>query len=335
MSTPPVTDLIPHRPPFLFVDRIERVEATPWKLLPGAKATGAYDVPPAPWYCAESGQPVMPFAVLLEAALQVCGWLAAHGGAALLSPVDVSFRNLGGKATRHQPVPPGSGTLTTTVTQTKVSRSAGMIILEYDLDTRMDGKPVYTGQTSFGFFPKEALARQVGLSEAKPWKPDPGSVVEFLPVPEGAFLPRDRWRMLDTHAWLPAGGPEGLGWLEGRVEVDPGAWFFSAHFYQDPVWPGSLGLEAFLQLMQYDCLHRWGPGVADLVDGSEHRWVYRGQVTPGIRHVTVMAEITARDENRREVEARGWLCVEEKIIYGMEAFRIRWNPPVAEAPLSR
>ena len=322
-------------PPFLFVDRIERVEATPWKLLPGAKATGAYDVPPAPWYCAESGQPVMPFAVLLEAALQVCGWLAAHGGAALLSPVDVSFRNLGGKATRHQPVPPGSGTLTTTVTQTKVSRSAGMIILEYDLDTRMDGKPVYTGQTSFGFFPKEALARQVGLSEAKPWKPDPGSVVEFLPVPEGAFLPRDRWRMLDTHAWLPAGGPEGLGWLEGRVEVDPGAWFFSAHFYQDPVWPGSLGLEAFLQLMQYDCLHRWGPGVADLVDGSEHRWVYRGQVTPGIRHVTVMAEITARDENRREVEARGWLCVGEKIIYGMEAFRIRWNPPVAEAPLSR
>ena len=188
---------------------------------------------------------------------------------------------------------------------------------------------------SFGFFPKEALARQVGLSEAKPWKPDPGSVVEFLPVPEGAFLPRDRWRMLDTHAWLPAGGPEGLGWLEGRVEVDPGAWFFSAHFYQDPVWPGSLGLEAFLQLMQYDCLHRWGPGVADLVDGSEHRWVYRGQVTPGIRHVTVMAEITARDENRREVEARGWLCVGEKIIYGMEAFRIRWNPPVAEAPLSR
>ena len=178
-------------------------------------------------------------------------------------------------------------------------------ILEYDLDTRMDGKPVYTGQTSFGFFPKEALARQVGLSEAKPWKPDPGSVVEFLPVPEGAFLPRDRWRMLDTHAWLPAGGPEGLGWLEGRVEVDPGAWFFSAHFYQDPVWPGSLGLEAFLQLMQYDCLHRWVPGVADLVDGSEHRWVYRGQVTPGIRHVTVMAEITARDENRREVEARG------------------------------
>lgn len=322
-------------PPFLFVDRIERVDAAPWKLLPGAKATGAYDVPAEPWYCAESGQPVMPFAVLLEAALQVCGWLAAHGGAALLSPVDVSFRNLGGKAIRHRSVPPGSGTLDTTVTQTKVSRSAGMIILEYDLDTRMNGEPVYTGQTSFGFFPKEALARQVGLSEARPWKPDPATPLEFRPVPSGQHLPRDRWRMLDTHAWLPDGGPEGLGWLEGRVEVDPTAWFFSAHFYQDPVWPGSLGLEAFLQLMQYDCLHRWGPGIADLVDGTEHRWVYRGQVTPGIRHVTVLAEITARDEVRREVEARGWLCVGEKIIYGMEAFRLRWNPPVAEASISR
>jgi len=322
-------------PPFLFLDRIEAVEAEPWKLLPGARARGAYDVPADPWYIAESGQPEVPFAVLLEAALQVCGWLAAHGGAALLSPVDVSFRNLGGSAVRHRRVVPGRGTLATTVTQTKVSRSAGMIILEYDLDTRLDGEPVYSGQTSFGFFPKEALARQVGLSDAKPWKPGPAEAPVFTPVPAGPGLPRDRWRMLDTYAWLPAGGPEGLGWLEGRVEVDPEAWFFKAHFYQDPVWPGSLGLEAFLQLVWYDCLRRWGPGTGDLVDGSPHRWVYRGQVTPGIRHVTVSAEITGRDESAREVEARGWLVVGDKVIYGMERFRLRWKPIVAEPAAMR
>jgi 3-hydroxymyristoyl/3-hydroxydecanoyl-(acyl carrier protein) dehydratase len=322
-------------PPYLFLDRIEAVDATPWKLLADARATGAYDVPQAPWYCAEAGQPGMPFAVLLEVALQVCGWLAAHGGAALLSPTDVSFRNLGGKAVRHQPVLPGSGALVTTVTQTKVSRSAGMIILEYDLDTRMNGGLVYTGQTSFGFFPKEALARQVGIAEARPWRPDPSEVLVFQPVPTGAGLPRDRWQMLDLFAHLPAGGPHGLGWLEGRTEVDPEAWFFEAHFYQDPVWPGSLGLEAFLQLLHYDCLKHWGPGTIDLVDGTEHRWTYRGQVTPGIRHVTVLAEIISRDPSTHELEGRGWLCVGDKIIYGMEGFRVRWTSGIAGTASAR
>jgi 3-hydroxymyristoyl/3-hydroxydecanoyl-(acyl carrier protein) dehydratase len=35
----------------------------------------------------------------------------------------------------------------------------------------------------------------------------------------------------------------------GRIAVDPSFWFFKAHFFQDPVWPGSLGLESFLQLV--------------------------------------------------------------------------------------
>ena len=43
------------------------------------------------------------------------------------------------------------------------------------------------------------------------------------------------------------GGPHGFGGIVGSIQVDPNAWFFKAHFLQDPVWPGSLGLEAFLQ----------------------------------------------------------------------------------------
>ena len=41
----------------------------------------------------------MPFAVLLEVALQPCGWLAAYMGSALDQHVDAAFRNLGGTAT--------------------------------------------------------------------------------------------------------------------------------------------------------------------------------------------------------------------------------------------
>ncbi|MEE8286734.1 MAG: hypothetical protein V3R72_08565, partial [Gammaproteobacteria bacterium] len=39
--------------------------------------------------------------------------------------------------------------------------------------------------------------------------------------------------------------------------VRPDFWFFDAHFLEDPVWPGSLGLEAFLQLMKVAANERW------------------------------------------------------------------------------
>ena len=55
----------------------------------------------------------MPFAVLLEAALQPCGWLAAYMGSALTSDEPLKFRNLGGTAMPARPGRPRSGTLTT------------------------------------------------------------------------------------------------------------------------------------------------------------------------------------------------------------------------------
>ena len=46
----------------------------------------------------------MAFAVLLETALQPCGWLAAYVGLALTSEADLSFRAiLGGSAVQPRP----------------------------------------------------------------------------------------------------------------------------------------------------------------------------------------------------------------------------------------
>jgi len=81
-------------------------------MVSGAMAEAQYDVPSDAWYFAADRQPLMPFSVLLEAALQPCGWLAAYVGSALTSPTDISFRNLGGNAVQHRPVTPESGTLT-------------------------------------------------------------------------------------------------------------------------------------------------------------------------------------------------------------------------------
>ena len=101
------------RDPFLFVDRVLSVEPPPWIVQPGGWVTAEFDVAPDAWYFAANRQRAMPFAVLLEAALQPCGWLAAYVGSALLSDTDLHFRNLDGLATQFAAVLPDAGTLTT------------------------------------------------------------------------------------------------------------------------------------------------------------------------------------------------------------------------------
>ncbi len=160
-------------PPYQFLDRVVEVSGEPWKMVAGPRAVAEYDVPPDAWYFEADRQDVMPFAVLLETALQPCGWLAAYVGSALTSDVDLSFRNLGGSAVQLEPIGRDIGTLATEATLTKVSKSGGMIIQQYDFAMTAGGRPVYRGETTFGFFSKQALANQVGIRDAKPWvEPD-------------------------------------------------------------------------------------------------------------------------------------------------------------------
>jgi 3-hydroxymyristoyl/3-hydroxydecanoyl-(acyl carrier protein) dehydratase len=119
------------------------------------------------------------------------------------------------------------------------------------------------------------------------------------------------------------GGPRSLGLVAGTKRVDPDDWFFRAHFYQDPVCPGSLGVESFLQLLKVLAVERWGPGTfAELLTGKAHRWLYRGQIVPTNREVSVQAIITEIDDARRWLVADGWLSVDERVIYQMNDFSL-------------
>jgi len=318
-------------PPFQFLDRVTAIRAEPWKILPGGECETQYDVPADAWYFADNRQGEMPFAVLLEIALQPCGWLAAYMGSALTSEVDVSFRNLGGSATRFARVAPGTGTLTVRAKLTRTSSSAGMIIQFFEYEVTAGRKPVYKGDTYFGFFPKAALLKQEGLKDPARYQPP-----EFEPArgrsldfPATAPFPGGRLRMLDRiSCWLPEGGPQALGYIRATRRVVPDEWFFKAHFHQDPVVPGSLGLESFLQLLKFIAAERWGNGPCETVaTGERHEWVYRGQVVPADREVTVEAIVTAVDEDRRLLRADGYLSVDGRVIYGMKDFTLRCASP--------
>ncbi|ALC17400.1 3-hydroxyacyl-ACP dehydratase [Desulfuromonas soudanensis] len=317
-------------PPFQFLDRIVAIDGAPWKLVAGVTIEAEYDVPPDAWYFEAGGQKEMPFAILLETGLQPCGWLAAYLGSALTSPVDLRFRNLDGNAVQHRPVTPESGTLTTKVKITRVSASGGMIIQGYDFEIRDCAGPVYTGDTVFGFFSAESLAQQVGVRGATPWQmsaEEAGRALSF-PYPEGAPYPKKKLRMVDAiDAFVKDGGAFGLGFIRGTKGVDPDEWFFKAHFYQDPVIPGSLGLESLLQLLKVLAVERWG-GDADTVleaiaHGERHSWNYRGQVIPANREVTVEATVTAIDDEGKLLKANGFLSADGRVIYQMTDFTVR------------
>ena len=316
-------------PPFQFLDRIVAIGGEPWKLVADVSITAEYDVPPDAWYFSAGRQSQMPFSVLLEIALQPCGWLAAYLGSALTSEVDLSFRNLDGKAVQYRPVAAASGTLTTDVTLTKVAGSGGMLIQNYSFSVRDAEGPVYRGDTVFGFFTRESLAQQVGIRGAPSYIPDAAEQAraETFSYPRSAPFPAARLRMVDEIDWyIATGGPHGLGLIRGSKQVNPEEWFFQAHFYQDPVWPGSLGLESFLQLLKVVAAQRWPVSESTRFEtvtlGNEHHWSYRGQIVPENQRVTVDAVITAVDDQQKWLQADGLLSVDGKVIYRISDFTL-------------
>jgi 3-hydroxymyristoyl/3-hydroxydecanoyl-(acyl carrier protein) dehydratase len=284
----------------------------------------------------------------MEVALQPCGWLAAYMGSALKSDNDLRFRNLGGKATLYREILPDAGTLLIRSRLTQAAEAADMIIEHYDFEIRQADHTLYAGNTYFGFFTREALAQQEGIRKAdlKFYRPtaediksgQTAELVDIRPLTPGDLqsdpssgltLPAKAIRMIDhVDTFLPEGGFLNLGFIRGSKRVDSSDWFFKAHFYQDPVCPGSLGIESFIQLLKYIARERW-PHLVEthrfsLLTGDPHSWVYRGQILPHNRLITVEASITGiQDGPVPQITADGYLQVDGLYIYKMENFGIQ------------
>lgn len=342
---------VPHLPgpPYHFVSRIIAIDAPKGVPTEGALAVAEYDVPPGAWYFKDSGTGNMPFSVLLEILLQPCGWVASYMGFAL-SENDCAFRNLDGeRSIVHREVDPGVGTLRTSTRMTRFSRAGDIIIVFFDVECEVDGEPVMSLQTSFGFFTLEALSNQVGLP-ALASETDSVTESEFTPIglqlePVRIFdlnprLSTNKLRMLDEiSGFWPTGGRSGLGRIQARQLVDPDAWYFKAHFFQDPVQAGSLGIDALMQLLQMAMklhgLHKGlkAPRFVAPALGETLQWKYRGQVLPTNCEVVTEIEITeiAREASEVSVIATGSLWVDGLRIYEAQRLAAR----IVEEPSSR
>lgn len=338
------------KPPYLFMDRVVAVAPEPWVLKPGGWIEAEVDIDPDDWFFRANRTPSMPFCVLNEIALQPCGWLAAYLGSALRSEKDLRFRNLGGSAELSRDVPAKRSSLTTRARLTQVSEAGDMIIEHFDFQILQSQQMIYQGQTHFGFFTRKALAEQVGLQQidmSRYTLPEDSTNRRHIAMPDHApmapddlsghvhghaVIPGRAIRMIDhIDAYLPQGGPHGHGIIKASKQVLPEEWFFRAHFLNDPVCPGSLGLESLIQLLKFIALDRW-PHLAEnhcftLKSDTHHQWTYRGQITPENRRIELLAVVTnVVDKPFPLLTADSLLTVDGLPIYHMEQFSIGLIP---------
>jgi PfaB family protein len=338
------------QPPYLLMDRVVLAEPQARELNPDGWMASHTEVTPDAWYFRANQSSQIPLCILNEIALQPCGWLAAYMGSALRSPHDLRFRNLGGTAQIHTDINTNQTTLHTRARLTKYSEAGDMIIEHFEFQVLNNGDMVYQGNTHFGFFTQKALDEQVGLqgvglsryvssdqeseikptllSDTRPLTPDDlvGSQSAYASLPATAI------RMIDRiDLFLPDGGPHGLGLIEASKSVRPDEWFFKAHFLNDPVCPGSLGLESLITLMKYILLQRW-PSLAEshcfsLASKIKHTWTYRGQILPTNQEVRIQALVTKiKAEPLPRIWCDGLLRVDDLPIYEMINFSVGFAP---------
>ena len=82
----------------------------------------------------------MPICILMEIALQACGFLAAYMGSALQSDKDLHFRNLDGEATLHANVRSDAGPVKTRARLLQCSAAGDMLIEHYAFEVHQAGQ---------------------------------------------------------------------------------------------------------------------------------------------------------------------------------------------------
>jgi len=270
----------------LLMSRINSIRGRKGEFDQISSIVAEYDVPANAWYL--DGEPGghLPYSICIEIALQPCGFLSAYLGTALRSPeVDFYFRNLDGEAVFHRLVDARGKTVRARAELLKTVYYGATIIQHFSFELTCDGEVFFEGKSSFGYFSAEAMAGQVGLDGGRtvlPWLTGTGHESRMIPI-EGttldAVLPKGRLRLLDRVAIHQDAGDHPEGYVYANRRNNPQDWFYACHFHEDPVMPGSLGIEAILQAMKVFARRESGSSaVPVLVTGQKMNWSYRGQV---------------------------------------------------------
>ncbi len=340
VSRQPNTDL-------QLISRVLKIEGERFDFSKPSAILAEYDVPAGAWYYEQNSANTMPYSILMEIALQPCGLLGAYQGSTLQFPdKNLYFRNLDGEGELFD-LPGGTDLRGKTITNKAVLVSSvalgGTILQNYTFELSVDGQVFYKGKSSFGFFPGEALASQVGLDNGKevaPWfETEQLQPKDYMQVRLDSLygkmklykasdgkphyrLAEDQLDLLDKLIIAKNQGRYGKGYIHATKYMKPYDWFFTCHFYQDPVMPGSLGVEAILQAMQVYALQQdLGNDFTNpkFIQLPNHKtvWKYRGQILLNVKamHLEVHLKSIEKRGERLAIIADAYLWNDKMRIY--------------------
>ncbi len=270
-----------------------------------ASIAAEYDVPQGSWYLRDSASPEIPTGLWMEIALQPCGFLSAYLDTYAQVPAgEFFFRNLDGILRPVEQMDVRGRTITTHAWLLSHAVSGGTVIQKYGFTISCSGRTLFEGESTFGYFSAESMASQAGLDNGRMTAPairadaglaqraarvDISRLQTVDPARPGYCLGRGRMHFLDDFFAAPEGGRYGKGYAYASRAIDAQDWYFPFHFYQDPVMPGSLGVEAILEAMRGFALAcdlgsglrapRFGAAVGSAVGIEPMTWRYRGQIT--------------------------------------------------------
>lgn len=320
--------LIPPRTPcgdLQLTTRVIAIDGKRGELKKPSSCIAEYEVPANAWYYDKnSHHAVMPYSVLMEISLQPNGFISGYMGTTLGFPgQELFFRNLdgNGKLLRHVDLRGKTIVNDSRLLSTVIAGSN--IIQNFSFELSCDGEPFYQGKAVFGYFKGDALKNQLGIDNGKitqPWHVQNGIVadsqINLLDKQHRSFnapkgqphyrLAGGQLNFIDKAEIVTAGGKAGLGYLYAERTIDPSDWFFQFHFHQDPVMPGSLGVEAIIELMQtYAIDQDLGAGFKSPKFGqilSDIKWKYRGQINPLNKQMSLDVHITSvTDDNGKRI----------------------------------
>jgi PfaB family protein len=315
------------------ISRVLEVKGTRLDFKKPAGVVTEYDVPEEAWFFRQNAHPaVMPYSILMEIALQPNGFISAWMATTLTAPdVDFCFRNLDGEGTLLRPIDLRGRTVSNHSELVSTVTTGSTIIQQFRWELRHEEEPFYRGTAVFGYFLPAALTNQIGLDGGKANSPlrtrQYLSGVPVVHIDLKSRAARDRFFMQRTERpWYRLAGPQlefldevhiveeggrhNRGYICGTKKIDPSDWFYPCHFYQDPVMPGSLGVESILQAMQVFALQQDLGGAFRspmFCQRLHHRilWKYRGQLIPTDDRMVIEVHIKSVEHEPERVSIIG------------------------------
>ena len=264
----------------------------------------------------------MPYSLIMEIALQPNGFISGYMGTTLKYPEkDLFFRNLDGSGDLLKQIDLRGKTIVNKSALLSTTMAGGMIVQSFTFELFVknesggDNELFYKGTAVFGYFGADALTNQLGIDNGRithPWYEDnntPKSNIEVIDLTNKSLshytapsnkphykLAGGQMNFIDTVSIVEGGGKTGVAYVHGERTIDATDWFFRYHFHQDPVMPGSLGVEAIIELMQtYALKNDLGAQFTNprfIAPTTLVKWKYRGQITPLNKQMLLDVHIT-------------------------------------------